>query len=326
MVQQGQAVRSSAQAGRGRYGINGVTTFRLGINTCFAVKRWPRPSDWAPLVRDELGLDVVQHSLDLTDLTRAHADVVRQAAELRQACAAHGLHLHSTFTGLAAYSASLLLHPDREHRVSALAWFKHVIHFTAAAGAQATGGHVGAYSVSDWHEPRRRQELWDELRAHLHELAADARSAGLSYLMVENLASAREPSTMAALRSLLTEGDAGHVPVRACLDVGHQCVPGFTGAEADPYAWLERLGASAPVVQLQQSDASADHHWPFTPAANRAGRIEARRVLDAIQTSGASDVTLILEVIHPFEADDDQVIADLRASVAYWRRALSAAG
>ena len=36
---------------------------QLGINTCFAVKRWPLPEDWAPIVRDELGLQLVQHSL-----------------------------------------------------------------------------------------------------------------------------------------------------------------------------------------------------------------------------------------------------------------------
>ena len=29
---------------------------RLGIDTCFAVKRWPRPEDWAPIVADRLGL------------------------------------------------------------------------------------------------------------------------------------------------------------------------------------------------------------------------------------------------------------------------------
>ena len=39
-----------------------------GINTCFAVKRWPMPDDWAPIVRDRLGLPLVQHSLDLVDL------------------------------------------------------------------------------------------------------------------------------------------------------------------------------------------------------------------------------------------------------------------
>jgi len=116
------------------------------------------------------------------------------------------------------------------------------------------------------------------------------------------------------------------VPVVACLDVGHQCAPGATGDDADPYVWLERLGGLAPVVQLQQSDATADHHWPFTPEANRAGRIEAGRVLRAIGASGASEVALILEIIHPFEADDDRVLDDLRASVEYWRRALADEG
>ncbi len=38
---------------------------RLGINNCFAVKRWPQPADWAAIVRDELGLDTVELSLDL---------------------------------------------------------------------------------------------------------------------------------------------------------------------------------------------------------------------------------------------------------------------
>jgi sugar phosphate isomerase/epimerase len=299
-----------------------MTAFRLGINTCFAVKRWPRPSDWAAVVRDELGLDLVQHSLDLVDTEADRADLERQAADLRDSCADAGLTLHSTFTGLAAYSANLLLHPDRARRVRARDWYQQIIDFTAAAGALSTGGHIGAYSVADWRNPSRRDELWHDLRAALDVLAADARAAGLSYLMVENLASAREPATIGALRSLLTPGDRRRVPIVACLDVGHQCVPGSSGDDADPYAWLEQLGARAPVVQLQQSDATADHHWPFTPAANQAGRIEAGRVLRAIEASGATDVALVLEVIHPFEADDDQVIDDLRVSVEYWRGAL----
>jgi len=300
-----------------------MTTFRLGINTCFAVKRWPRPADWAAVVRDEIGLDLVQHSMDLVDLEAGRADLDRQAADLRDSCAAAGLALHSTFTGLAAYSANLLLHPDPGRRVRARELLKLMIDFTAAAGAQSFGGHVGAYSVADWRDPGRRDERWRGLRADLSKLAAHARAAGLTSLMVENLASAREPATIDAVRSLLTPGDDQHVPVVACLDVGHQCVPGSSGADADPYAWLVRLGASAPVVQLQQSDASADHHWPFTPERNKIGRVRADPVLRALEVSGASEVALILEVIHPFEADDDQVIDELRMSVRYWRSALA---
>ena len=48
---------------------------RLGVNTCFAVKRWPRPADWAPIVRDRLGLGLVQHSLDLVNLDAGPAGV-----------------------------------------------------------------------------------------------------------------------------------------------------------------------------------------------------------------------------------------------------------
>jgi len=300
-----------------------VTAYRLGINTCFAVKRWPQPERWAAIVRDQLGLDLVQHSLDLVDLDSGadHAD--GQADRLRGACADHGLDLDSTFTGLAAYSSNLLLDPDRDRRDRARDWYRRVIDFTAAARAASAGGHVGAYCVHDWRDPVRRQQLRDELGESLAGLAGYARASGLSSLMAENLAAAREPSTLATFSSLLTDGDEAHVPFVLCLDVGHMCVPGTTGDDRDPYAWLERLGARAPVVQLQQTDGIADHHWPFTPELNAGGIIGAGRVLAALDRSGATDVALILEVIPAFEQDDDQVLADLRASCDYWRAALA---
>lgn len=116
-----------------------MTGFQLGINTCFAVKRWPRPADWAAVVRDELGLDLVQHCLDLADLD-TDADMHDQAEDVRAACAAAGLTLHSTFTGLAAYSENLLLHPDPQRRERALAWYRRAIDFTAAAGGRSPAG------------------------------------------------------------------------------------------------------------------------------------------------------------------------------------------
>ena len=299
-----------------------MTGYRLGINTCFAVKRWPQPERWARLVRDELELDLVQHSLDLVDLDAPPAAVEDQAARLRAACADAGLTLHSTFTGLAAYSSNLLLHPDQAARDRARGWYRRVIGFTADAGARSTGGHVGAFSVEDYRDRARKAQLWDELRTSLAHLAGYARDRGLTSLLAENLAAAREPSTMAMIESLLTDGDPAHVPVLLCLDVGHQCVPGTAGADRDPYAWLERFGARAPVVQLQQTDGTADHHSPFTPETNAAGIIEPAEVLAALDRSGAADTALILEIIPPFEQDDDQVLEDLRQSAAYWRAAL----
>ena len=295
---------------------------RLGINTCFAVKRWPRPDDWIPIVRDRLGLDLVQHSFDLVASGSDHADA--QAAA--RSTSAAGLELHSTFTGLAGYSDNLLLGPDPAARAAALAWYRWAIGWTGAAGAIACGGHIGAFSVPDWTDPGRRAERWDELVTSLQALSAFASTAGLSYLIVENLAAAREPSTMAMIRELLTDGDSDHVPIRLCLDVGHMCVPGTSGDDRDPYAWLRELGRVAPVIQLQQSDADGDHHWPFTAERNAAGRIDADRVIAALGDGDVEETALILEVIPAFEQEDGSVLDDLVASVDYWRRSLARNG
>jgi D-erythrulose 1-phosphate 3-epimerase len=295
--------------------------YSLGINTCFAVKRWPEPERWAELVSGTLGLDLVQHSLDLVDLD-AGAPLRDQAEAVSAACKRDGIAVHSTFTGLGAYGRNLLLDPDEGHRRRALEWFIRAIDFTAMLGASATGGHVGAYSVNDWHDPSRRDALAGELRASLHELAGHADDRGLAAFLIENMAARREPCTIAEIESLLAPPDAARAAVALCLDVGHQCVVGTSGADRDPYAWLRGLGARAPVVHLQQSDADADHHWPFTAGYNARGRIDAGRVLDALDASGAIAVALMLEVIPSFEADDNGVLAELVESVAYWRDAL----
>ncbi len=302
--------------------IRPVTTYSLGTNTCFAVKRWPRPAEWAAIVREHLDLDIVQHSFDLVALDGPSSLRTRQAEEVRVACRRFGLTLQSMLTGQAAYSSNLLLHPDEEVRSQAEAWYRRAIAFTADVGGRATGGHVGALSVADWIHAGRRAQLEEELRAALHRLSGAAWRAGLEALYVENLAAGREPSTMEAMARLLAPGDERHVPIVLCLDVGHQCAPGTSGPDRDPYAWLTRMGDRAPVVQLQQSDATADRHWPFTAERNRAGRIDADRVLVALDRSGATHVVLILEVVPPFEEDDERVLRDLEESVSYWRDAL----
>jgi hypothetical protein len=177
-------------------------------------------------------------------------------------------------------------------------------------------------SRADADDPDRREERWGVVQSHLRDLSAEAKSAGLEALLIENMASDREPSRMSELESLMGDSDGQHAAVELCLDVGHQCVPGSSGMEADPYAWLQRMGRHAPVVHLQQSDAGGDHHWPFTREYNRRGRIDGARVVDALAESGATEAVLILEVIPPFEADDRRVLEELRESVQYWRETL----
>ena len=91
---------------------------------------------------------------------------------------------------------------------------------------------------------------------------------------------------MAQVAGLLRPGDAGRVPIQLCLDVGHQCVLG-TAVPSGTRTPGCAAGRRRPVVQLQQTDAEADHHWPFTAQYNAAGRIDARRVLEALGDAAA---------------------------------------
>jgi D-erythrulose 1-phosphate 3-epimerase len=299
----------------------------LGINTCFAVKRWPEPEQWIGIITQDLGLTCCQFSLDLIDPLLEEEATLPYMEETRRRAADAGLSIHSTFTGLAAYSWSQLLHPDEALRRAAVRWYQRAITSTARLGAKGTGGHLGALSVADAADAARRQLLLDELRQHLASLARTARNQGLEFLLFENMAVEREYGhSIEEARSLVAIAPDGGVPLVLCLDVGHPCAL-RTGAPDDNYlVWLQQRWPRTPTVHLQQTDRTGDHHWPFTGEYNDRGMINAQSVVAALrewqQVPETSDIYLFLEPIHPFEADDAVVLDELRESVRHWRVAL----
>ena len=299
-------------------------SIHLSINTCFAVKRWAEPEQWVRIVKDELGLDCCQFSLDLVDPLLDEAATLAYADTARQLAAQHDLSIHSTFTGLAAYSWSQLLHPQQAMREAAMRWYERAIDFTARLGAGGTGGHIGAFSVQDATNQERKQTLLRELEERLTTLSRYAAQRGLNFLLFENMAVEREwGHSIEEARQLTSLNMEGGVPLVLCLDVGHPCAL-HTGTASDDYlAWFAQPWPHQPIVHLQQTDRSGDHHWPFTRGYNAQGMVRAEAVLQAIEpwlTHG--DVYLFLEPIHPFEADDNTVLDELRESVDYWREAL----
>ncbi len=185
---------------------------RLGINNCFALKRWPAAREWASVVRNDLGLGLVELSLDLLEGFDDPTARPRVVEATRTALADHGLTAQATFTGLGAYSLNLLMHPNAERREAAQRWFERVIDISAELRVRATGGHIGSMSVPEWSDRALRAQRWAGLKTYLSALAARARDAGLEHLMVENMVAVREPATIAQVEDLLDPGDAGHVP------------------------------------------------------------------------------------------------------------------
>ena len=300
------------------------THLQLGINTCFAVKRWPEPRQWLAIVKQELGLQCCQFSLDLVDPMLDERATAAYADEVRSFAREQGILLHSSFTGLAAYSWSQLLHPDEAMREAAMQWYMRAIRFTARLGASGMGGHIGALSARDAADEVRKRALIAEMRERLATLARYAARQGLQFLLFENMAVPREWGHSIEEAQSLAGDVPGGVPLVLCYDVGHPCAL-HTGSSSDDYlAWFAQSWPHTPVVHLQQTDRSGDHHWPFTQAYNAQGIVRAEHVLAALRGwLHTSPIYLFLEPIHPFEADDDVVLRDLKESVQYWQAAIA---
>ena len=303
-----------------------MAKFKLGINNCFAVKRWPEPEEWLRIVKKDLGLDVLQFSLDLLDPRTTEPARSIQAQKIKDGAEKYKVKIQSTFTGGIGYHMNLLLHPDFEMRVDALDWFQNAVVVSEKISAESMGGIIGAFSMVDYADEKKKSFIITELKYVLHSLASMAKIAGLKYLLIEPSPVPREvPSTIdEAIRLYEFFNDGAPLPIMYLVDLGHACSYMSKGDDLDPYAWLKKVANLCPVIHLQQTDGKFDRHWSFTEVNNKNGIIDARRVIDAINESGAKDdVYLIFELIHAFEARESDVLDDLKKSVEYWEKALS---
>jgi sugar phosphate isomerase/epimerase len=293
----------------------------FGLNTCFAVKRWPEPEEWAPIAAS-MGVEHVQFSFDLIDPILAGDE--RLYHDTREICEQHGITITSAFTGLISYAQNSLGHPSETIRERAQDWFRSAIDAAAALGAPSVGGHIGALSVRQFNDPAQRGRTVAGIVDSVRALAEYAAERDLRSLLWEVMPVAREyPSELDAAEELMATLDSTTaVPVVLCLDMGHACAAGASELDRDPYLWLERLGDYTQVVHLQQTDGLGDRHWPFTAEFNQQGIVDPDRGVDLVAGFDRETVELMLEPMFAFEAEDAQVLADLRESVAFWQEAL----
>ena len=166
----------------------------LGINLGFALKRWPEPERWASIVRDDLGLDLVQFTFDLLDPWWPQRAPGTMAGRVRQAAEAFDLTIHSAQLGLAWYTYNGFLHPDPPDDSGA--------RVVAAGGRNrggdrgaGVGGPLGALSVDEAADPARSSAAYAALLDDVIAASEAAAAAGLEALLVEPTpAAARDPA------------------------------------------------------------------------------------------------------------------------------------
>lgn len=295
---------------------------KLSLNNGFAMKRWPEPEAWAAVIGERLSCDDVQISLDLVDLEGPASSIQEQARRIRSACLANGVVASSAFSGLGHYCRNLLAHPDEDQRRSALEQYKRAIDFCAELEVDTFGGHIGAMSVRDHNNPKRRDSLRQQQLAAVSELAVHAEMRGLRHVLWEPMPVEREwPSTLDECANLAERFcDMPGAQLGYCLDVGHTCRHDLSPEDRDPYRWVRELAYISPIIHLQQTDGLGDRHWPFTAKTNKDGIIHPAQLRQALDIADRSIVThLTFEVFPAFEQPDEAVVDDLRETMTYWR-------
>lgn len=296
-------------------------SYRLAINTGFAVNRYSEPEDWIPIVGRDLGLRYVQFTADLLNPCLPDAIIDHYIERMQTLCAEYAVKIKSTFTG-AFTRVNHLAHPNPSIRHYWIDWFKRYIDISVRLGAESMGSHFGIFTASDNHDAVKRQERRQQNIEAWHVIGRYAKQQGLQFLSWEPMSIKREQGeTIAECRQL--QDDVNYqapIPFKLCLDVDHGDLSSKNPADTDPYAWLQAFGKESPMVHLKQTTLNKGGHWPFTAEYNQAGKITPEKMLNTLSQVGVDDVDLILELsFREREPADSTVIPVLKESVAYWR-------
>jgi len=295
----------------------------FGLNLSFCVKRWVTSGLWAPLVRERMGVDLVQFSLDLVDPMWPSAVLDRHADTIRRDAAVTGIIIHSAFIGLAHYTFNQLLHPDPDVRDYAEAWLGRAYAFAARAGIKSVGGPLGATaSRIDGREADAIPDAdYADLITRMMRLAERAKTEGLTRLYVEPTPLRREwPWTVAQARRMMDDVSESAVAWNYCLDWGHGTVePLYGKAGADMEPWLSGLRDVVGALHIQQTDFQFDRHWDFTTQ----GRVDPAEVASLVRRTGLAGAPVFLEVFYPFEQDDASILDAVEKSASLLRNAFA---
>ena len=121
--------------------------FRLGINTGFAVNRYPDLDELIYIIKKKLGLRYIQLTADLINPNLPLNIFNKEKKKLKSACEKYDVQIISCFTG-AFTRVNHLSHPNKEIRKYWVEWFKKFIDLAENLNCDNIGSHFGIWCQS----------------------------------------------------------------------------------------------------------------------------------------------------------------------------------
>lgn len=295
---------------------------RLSLNTNPLVNRFAEPDELIRVLAEDIGIGYVQLVHEFINPAWPAPVVRRLTDAMAAACARHRVAITSLMTG--PYGRlNHFGHPDADVRAYYVGWFKAMADIAADLGCPAIGTQYAILTYRDYDEPARRRERLEQALACWREVAEHGKARGLAFVFWEPMSVGRELGhTLAETASLQDWLDAADLPIplKMMIDIDHGDVSSPDPADTDPYAWASTFAARSPIIHIKQSSVNKGGHWPFTAQHNAGGRIQPRRLIDAIEAAGGRGHELCMEfAFREREPADRAVVPAIRESVDFWR-------
>lgn len=293
----------------------------LGINTGFALNRFPLPEEWMKIIGQDLGLRYIQLTADLINPSMGEEIVNDYINRINLLKETYNVKVDSLMTG-AFTRVNHFSHPDKNIRVWWINWFKNFIDIAVRLGATNVSSHFGIMSYWDLRNEERREIVLNQTISAWKELAEYGKEKGLQYLSWEPMSVKREyGETIGRTKNIQQMLEGSAIPIKLCLDVEHGDVSSKNPKDTDPYAWLREFAAGSPLIHLKQSLKDGGGQSTFIPEYNLRGKIEPLKVVETLKESGCEEALLLLELsFKEREPFDSRILEDLKLSVDYWRK------
>ena len=101
-------------------------TFKLSINTGFAVNRYSEPSEWIKVLRNDLNIEYAQLTADILNPSLTDKIIDTEIRKINYNLIKYNVKIHSFFTG-AFTRVNHLAHPNKDIQKYWIEWFKRLI-------------------------------------------------------------------------------------------------------------------------------------------------------------------------------------------------------
>jgi sugar phosphate isomerase/epimerase len=299
--------------------------YRLGLNTGFAVNRFPEPKEWTKVFK-VLDVKYAQFTADLLNVSLPDKIIIKQTNLINEYCKINNVNIRSAFTGTFT-RVNHLAHPNKDIREYWVDWFKRYIDLAADIGAKAIGSHLGILTEKDDSDASRREEREEQNIECWHRIAQYAKKKGMDFITWEPMSISREYGHTIFETEILNQklNKSSPLPFKICLDLDHGDQTSNNPDNGNPYKWLDKFADISPQIHLKQSMyGNPNSNYPFTKEYNENGRIDGKSVISLLNKKKILDVDLILELSFKERNPIDKMVLDyLKDSVKYWKNSIS---